>query len=77
MYDNKTLVVENFNDHPVDISIQMNEKQTVITDLITGKTLQAAPRPKADANNRWMRNQPKESSFRMTLLPHSYRGFSY
>lgn len=27
--------------------------------------------------NRWMRNQPKESSFKLTLLPHSYHGFSY
>ncbi len=77
LYDNKTLVVENFNDQPVDIAIQMNEQQTVITDLLSGQVLEAAPRLKIDPNNRWMRNQPHESSFRMTLLPHSYRAFSY
>lgn len=77
MYDNRTLVVENFNDHPVDISIQMNEQQNIITDLLTGETIEAAPKRTNDQNNRWMRNQPKESTFKLTLLPHSYRGFSY
>ena len=69
--------MENFNDEPVEISIQMNEKQTFITDLITGQVIKAAPKPNADVNNRWARNQPKESAFKMTILPHSYRGFSY
>ena len=71
------MVVENFNDEPVEISIQMNEKQTIITDLLTGQVIKAAPQPKVDPNNRWMRNMPKESSFKMTILPHSYRGFRY
>ena len=77
LYDNRTMVVENFNDEPVEISICMDVNQTQITDLLNGKVLDAAPQPKIDPNNWWARRQPKEAQFKITLLPHSYKAFKY
>ena len=76
LYDNKTLVVENFNDEPVEISIMMNEKQMQIKDLLTGETINAnVPKVPQD---RWARRYfSSDNSFKLTLKPHSYRAFSY
>lgn len=76
MYDNRTMVVENFNDEPVDISIVMAPGQTEIRDLLGTQVLKPAEKPK-QATGFWGRQLPKENEFRLTLLPHSYRAFSY
>ena len=76
LYDNKTLVVENFNDEPVEISIMMNEKQMQIKDLLTGETIEAIV-PKVP-QDRWARRYfSSDNAFKLTLKPHSYRAFSY
>lgn len=76
LYDNKTLVVENFNDEPVEISIMMNEKQMQIKDLLTGETINAIV-PKVP-QDRWARRYfSSDNAFKLTLKPHSYRAFSY
>ena len=75
LYDNRTLVVENFNDEPVDINIVMDEKTGKLTSLENnGEVLQPQPtRP-----NPFLRNkQPSKHSFRVTLMPHSYKAYKY
>lgn len=76
MYDNRTLVVENFNDTPVDIAVMMNKDQAKITDLLTGEVLKAVA-PVIPDNPWFRRNMSADVSFKMTLKPHSYRAFKY
>lgn len=75
LYDNRTLVVENFNDKPVDIRIVVKGAVSTLEDLETGNTF--APLVKQEC--RWtMKGQPyTETVFRLTLLPHSYKGLKY
>ena len=60
MYDNKTVIVENFNDNPVDIKLVAKPGMTRLTDLETGEVIEikeeqqpmsffrrSAPMPKA------------------------------
>lgn len=76
LYDNRTLVVENFNDQPVEISVMMNEHQATITDLLSGEVLKAVAPVIPD--NPWFRRfMSTDVSFKMTLAPHSYRAFKY
>ena len=75
LYDNRTLVVENFNDEPVNINIVMDEKTDKLTSLENnGEVLQPQPtRP-----NPFLRNkQPSKHSFRVTLMTHSYKAYKY
>lgn len=75
MYDNRTLVVENFNDEPVEIRIMMAEGQPSITELQSGIVVE--PMPAEPQTGFWGRKMPKEAAFRVVLPPHSYKGFSY
>lgn len=75
LYDNRTLVVENFNDEPVNINIVMDEKTGKLTSLENnGEVLQ----PQTTKPNPFLRNkQPSKHSFRVTLMPHSYKAYKY
>ena len=75
LYDNRTLVVENFNDEPVNINIVMDEKTGKLTSLENnGEVLQ----PQPTQPNPFLRNkQPSKHSFRVTLMPHSYKAYKY
>ena len=75
LYDNRTLVVENFNDEPVNINIVMDEKTGKLTSLENnGEVLQ----PQPTKPNPFLRNkQPSKHSFRVTLMPHSYKAYKY
>ncbi len=74
LYDNNTVVVENFNDTPVDVKLVGNGALKALTDLKSGEVVEAA----ADANPfaAWMRQEPKAKAA-FTLKPHSYRAFRY
>ncbi len=72
LYDNKTLIVENFNDQPVDISLLGKTGITKLTDLETGDTIEAS----AGAPSFFFRASPS-ARMRMTIKPHSYRAFRY
>ena len=74
LYDNRTLVVENFNDEPVDINIVMDKEVPGITSLEDGGVLQ--PRPVKAATHRRGTRDAKHA-FRVTLMPHSYKAFKY
>ena len=78
-YDNKTLVVENFNDEPVSVRIVINGKATALRDLLTGEQLKPAELPKPVAGwgrNRFMGYPDGATVFDVKLPAHSYVGVS-
>lgn len=74
LYDNQTLVVENFNDEPVDINIVMDKKVSKLSSLESNDILQ--PQPMKPTGFR-RGAQDEKHSFRVTLMPHSYKAFKY
>ena len=74
LYDNKTVVVENFNDDPVEVKLVGTAGLKKRTDLETGETIEAAQAPVPAFSRR--RTEPA-SKAAMTLKPHSYRAFRY
>ena len=74
LYDNQTLVVENFNDEPVDINIVMDKKVSKLSSLEGNDILQ--PQPMKPTGFR-RGAQDEKHSFRVTLMPHSYKAFKY
>ena len=79
-YDNKTLVVENFNDEAVTLRVVINEKVSSLRNLITGDQLKPAILPQA--RPMWGRNlffgYPDGATvFDLQLPAHSYIGLGY
>ena len=79
-YDNKTLVVENFNDEAVTLRVVINEKVGSLRNLITGDQLKPATLPQA--RPMWGRNlffgYPDGATvFDLQLPAHSYIGLGY
>ncbi len=74
LYDNKTVIVENFNDEPVNVKLVGTAGLKKLTDLETGETVDAAQ----DQIPAFFRRQTQPASkAAMTLKPHSYRAFRY
>ncbi len=74
LYDNQTLVVENFNDEPVEIHVVADEKMaSKLTDLLGGEVLNYITTVSPDKRNPSIR----QNVFRLSLLPHSYKAFKY
>ena len=78
-YDNKTLVVENFNDEAVSVNVVVNEKVGNLQNLLTGESYQ--PKEQQPATMRW-RNRffgyPDGATvFEIQLPAHSYIGLGY
>lgn len=71
VYDNKTLVVENFNDEPVEVCVVTDDKVMKLENLEDATMLSPLPSERLDT-----KRAPK-NSFRMLLLPHSYKAFKY
>ena len=74
LYDNKTVIVENFNDEPVDVKLVGTAGLKKLTDLETGETLDAAVEQVPAFFRRMAAPSPKAA---MTVKPHSYRAFRY
>ena len=75
MYDNRTLIVENFNDEPVNIKLVANDASiTKLTNLEESGTINAAVE-----NSRIGRRgtNSQVNKFGMTIKPHSYIAFKY
>lgn len=72
MYDNKTLIVENFNDEPVDIKLVGDTKFKKFTNLEDGNVVNAN---QEDILIKYTRKPM--SKFAMTVKPHSYMAFKY
>ena len=76
MYDNRTFVVENFNDEPVEISVVGNPDDVkMLRSLLDDETVSAAPTP--PVTGFWARMFAPKATFKITLKPHSYKAYSY
>ena len=79
-YDNKTLVVENFNDTPVSVRVVINGKTDTLRNLLTGEQLKPAnlPRPQGFfGRNRFYGYAEGATAFDISLPAHSYIGLGY
>ena len=74
LYDNKTVIVENFNDEPVPVKLVGTAGLKKLTDLETGETIDAAVEQVPAFFRRTAAPSPKAA---MTIKPHSYRAFRY
>ena len=75
LYDNKTVIVENFNDTPVDVKLVGGEGFARLTDLENGEVIAAALEQNPYAYYRSRQAPAVKAAF--TLKPHSYRAFRY
>ena len=74
-YDNKTLVVENFNDNPVTLRIVVNAKVNSLRNLLTGEQLR--PADVVINNHRFAPYREGQTVFDVTLAAHSYKAYGY
>ncbi len=78
-YDNKTLVVENFNDEAVEINVVLNEKVGNMQNLLTAENYypkEQQPQPRR-WNSRFFGYPEGASVFCIQLPAHSYIGLKY
>ncbi len=77
-YDNGTFVVQSFRDAPVQIRVSMAGAGKRIRNLVTGDVVTASAPP--ETKIRGFHNSappgPPQSSFTLTVLPHSYAAFA-
>ena len=79
-YDNKTMVVENFNDEAVSLRVVVNTKVPSLRNLLTGEQLKPAdvtPPQGMFFRNRFMGYDDNASVFDISLPAHSYIGLGY
>ena len=79
-YDNNTLVVENFNDTPVNVRVVINGKADNLLNLLTGEQLKPANLPKPQGffgRNRFYGYAEGATAFDVSLPAHSYIGLGY
>ena len=79
-YDNRTMVVENFNDEAVSLRVVVNSKISHLRNLLTGELLQPAVLPKPVpmwGRNRFFGYPDGATVFDISLPAHSYIGLDY
>ena len=79
-YDNRTLVVENFNDEAVSLRVVITSKVQALRNLLTGEQLKPAGQPEAPAmpfRNRFFGYPEGATVFDIQLAAHSYIGVGY
>jgi hypothetical protein len=79
-YDNKTLVVENFNDNAVNLRVVVNSKVNALRNLLTGEQLKPAeikPVQGFWGRNRFFGYPDGSTVFDIQLPAHSYIGLAY
>ena len=74
-YDNKTLVVENFNDNAVSLRVVVNAKVGKLRNLLTGEEFKPAQVPVS--HWRFVGYTDKQTVFDIQLPAHSYIGLGY
>ena len=72
-YDNKTMVVENFNDQAVSLRVVVNDKVKTLRNLLTDEQL----KPAQVSYTRWrfVGYKDNQTVFDIQLPAHSYQGF--
>ena len=80
-YDNKTMVVENFNDNAVSLRVVVNAKVGALRNLLTGEQLKPAERQPTGGlpyfRNRFYGYSDGQTVFDIQLPAHSYIGLGY
>jgi hypothetical protein len=79
-YDNRTLVVENFNDEAVSLRVVINEKVSSLRNLLTGEQLKPAQLNTGRSmpyRNRFVGYADGATVFDVQLPAHSYVGLGY
>lgn len=72
LYDNKTLIVENFNDEPVEMNLVANGDAKVLTNLEDNTIIQAT-----SSEMTVKKKKVTVNKFAVKVKPHSYVAFSY
>ena len=79
-YDNKTMVVENFNDEAVKIRVVVCQKDIKLTNLLIGEQLKPVEQPQGAGRsyrNRFFGYPDDATVFELQLAAHSYIGLGY
>ncbi len=76
LYDNKTVIVENFNDTPVEVKLA-GATLNALTDLENGEVIEAQTAAPAAGGFFFGPRVVPEPKASFTLPPHSYRAFRY
>ena len=76
LYDNKTVIVENFNDTPVEVKLAGADLKT-FTDLESGEVIEAGTAAPAAGGFFFGRMGPPEPKATVAIPAHSYRAFRY
>jgi hypothetical protein len=78
-YDNRTLVVENFNDEAVTLNVVINEKVGTLRNLLTGENYNPKEQPPVPrwGRNRFIGYSEDATIFEIKLPAHSYMGLAY
>ena len=69
-YDNEHFVVESFRDAPVDVTVSVLRTHAEIRNMATGAVIEGKPAPVFRIAQ--MPNARERTSFRLTIMPHSY-----
>ena len=76
-YDNKTMVVENFNDDAVTLRVVVNSKVSALRNLLTGQRMKPAEIEIRPSRNRFFGYTDTQTVFDLQLPAHSYVGLGY
>ena len=77
LYDNKAVVVENFNDTPVEVKLAGAATLKAFTDLESGEVVPAGQDAPGAGGFFFGRIGPQEAKAVFTIPAHSYRAFRY
>jgi hypothetical protein len=82
-YDNNTFIVQNYLPTAAEVTISVAGKRPEIQDLLTGQDIKPAPAPSrgfgrfgGGFGGFGAVAQPPRTSFKFTVLPHSYMAFA-
>ena len=78
-YDNRTLVVENFNDEAISVNVVVGEQVGSLRNLLTGESYSPQPQQPAPrwGYNRFFGYPEGATVFNIQLPAHSYIGLAY
>jgi hypothetical protein len=74
VYDNNRFVVESFGDAPVDVTVSVLGQHSAIRNVATGAITSGEPVPTRPKGQ--MPLTAKRTSFKLTIMPHSYVAFA-
>ena len=82
-YDNNTFIIQNYLSTPAEVTVSVAGKVAQIQDLLTAKEITPAPATGrgfggggGGFGSRGSAASPPRTSFRITVLPHSYMAFA-